>query len=75
MIPEPRPTGRGCFAEGFDAAAVTAFGAVGSDLPEERYEVTYVRVDFDRPFGFLAVYRPSRLAVVIGWVKSPFQPD
>jgi len=28
----------------------------------------------DRPFGFLAVHRPSRLAVVAGWVKSPFQP-
>lgn len=61
------------FAEGFEAAAVTAFGAVGSALPEERYEVTYARVDFGRPFGFLAVHRPSRLAVVAGWVKSPFQ--
>jgi hypothetical protein len=48
---------------------------VGSALPEERYEVTYARVDFGRPFGFLAVHRPSRLAVVAGWVKSPFQQD
>lgn len=32
-------------------------------LPEERYEVTYVRVDFGRPFGFFTVHRPSRLAV------------
>ena len=63
------------FAEGFEAAAVTAFGAVGSALPEERYDVTYASVDFDRPFGFLAVHRPSRLAVVAGWVKRPFQPD
>ncbi|HRD12724.1 MAG TPA: serpin family protein [Mycobacterium sp.] len=62
-------------AEGFEAAAVTAFGAVGSTLPEERYEVTYARVDFGRPFGFLAVHRPSRLAVIAGWVKSPFQQD
>lgn len=64
------------FAEGFEAAAVTAFGAVaGSAPPEARHDVTYASVDFDRPFGFLAVHRPSRLAVVAGWVKSPFQPD
>ena len=63
------------FAEGFEAAAVTAFGAVaGSAPPEARYDVTYASVHFDRPFGFLAVHRPSRLAVVAGWVKSPFQP-
>lgn len=63
------------FAEGFEAAAVTAFGAMlGSAPPEPLYEVTYARVDFDRPFGFLAVHRPSRLAVVAGWVQSPFQP-
>ena len=62
------------FAEGFEAAAVTAFGAIaGSAPPEDLYDVTYARVDFDRPFGFLAVHRPSRLAVVAGWVNSPFQ--
>ncbi|MDQ1319268.1 MAG: hypothetical protein QG655_511 [Actinomycetota bacterium] len=63
------------FAEGFEAAAVTAFGAVTGALSELPYDVTYVSVDFDRPFGFLAVHRPSRLAVVAGWVESPFQPD
>lgn len=64
------------FAEGFEAAAVTAFGAVaGSAPPKDRYEVTFVEVDFDRPFGFLAVHRPTRLAVVAGWVNSPFQSD
>ena len=63
------------FAEGFEAAAVTAFGASpGSEFPEDFYDVTYARVVFDRPFGFLAVHRPSRLVVVAGWVKSPFQP-
>ncbi len=62
------------FADGFEAAAVTAFGiAVTGAPPEDRYSITYVDVDFDRPFGFIAVHRPSRLAVVAGWVSSPFQ--
>jgi hypothetical protein len=62
------------FAEGFEAAAVTAFGMMTGAL-EPRYDVTYASVDFDRPFGFLALHRPSSLAVVAGWVNSPFQPD
>jgi len=62
------------FAEGFEAAAITAFAAVTGALFELPYDVTNVSVDFDRPFGFLAVHRPSRLAVVAGWVKSPFEP-
>ncbi|HPX37609.1 MAG TPA: serpin family protein [Mycobacterium sp.] len=62
------------FAEGFEAAAVTAFSAiVTGGAPVARYTVTRVNVDFDRPFGFIAVHRPSRLAVVAGWVSSPFQ--
>jgi hypothetical protein len=63
------------FAEGFEAAAVTAFDleCTGAPPPLE-YQVTAVDVTFDRPFGFLAVHRPSRLAVVAGWVSSPFQP-
>lgn len=64
------------FAEGFEAAAVTAFDLECAGAPpEERYRVTAVDVAFDGPFGFLAVHRPSRLAVVAGWVSSPFQPD
>lgn len=62
------------FAEGFEAAAVTAFGLAATGAPpEDRYMITYVDVDVDRPFGFIAVHRPSRLAVVAGWVNSPFQ--
>jgi len=41
--------------------------------PDEPYEVTFVEAIFDRPFGFIAVHRPSRLAVVAGWVSSPFE--
>jgi hypothetical protein len=32
-----------------------------------------VNVNVDRPFGFLAGHRPSRLAVVAGWGDSPFR--
>lgn len=62
------------FAEGFEAAAVTAFGIAmtGAPLDEDR-QVTLVSVTVDRPFGFLAVHRPDRLAVVAGWVDSPFR--
>lgn len=61
------------FAEGFEAAAVTGFGvAITGGLSRENYEITVVDVSFDRPFGFLAVHRPSRLAVVAGWVSGPF---
>jgi hypothetical protein len=28
-------------------------------------------VTFDRPFGFLAVHRPTGLVVVAGWVAAP----
>ena len=62
------------FAEGFEAAAVTAFGAIPTGgRPIESYEITVVEADFDQPFGFIAVHRPSRLAVVAGWVNGPFQ--
>jgi hypothetical protein len=59
-------------ALGFRAAAVTAvMSAPGSGPPEFRYETTAVRVAFDRPFGFLAVDRESRLILVAGWVTDP----
>jgi serine protease inhibitor len=62
------------FAEGFEAAAVTAFEvAITGAPPDDDQQVTLANVIFDRPFGFLAVHRPSRLAVVAGWVDSPFQ--
>ncbi|MFW0797153.1 serpin family protein [Gordonia sp. CPCC 205515] len=61
------------FAEGFEAAAVTAFAVAAGAAPHRpEFDVTVVDVTFDRPFGFLAVHRPSRLAVVAGWVSCPF---
>ena len=62
------------FAEGFEAAAVTAFEvAITGAPPDDDQQVTLATLIFDRPFGFLAVHRPSRLAVVAGWVDSPFR--
>ncbi|WP_225098598.1 serpin family protein [Streptomyces sp. CoH27] len=59
-------------ALGFRAAAVTAVAEVyGSAPPQYRYESRVVRAVFDRPFGFLAVDRESRLVLVAGWVADP----
>ncbi|MGW3146664.1 MULTISPECIES: serpin family protein [Streptomyces] len=59
-------------ALGFRAAAVTAVMPVaGSGPPRYRYETTVVRVAFDRPFGFLAVHRETRLVLAAGWVTDP----
>ncbi|MFD8145948.1 serpin family protein [Streptomyces sp. NPDC059708] len=59
-------------AEGFEAAAVTAFGmAAGCAAPRSRYRARRAEVRFDRPFGFLAVHRTSRLVLAAGWVSDP----
>ncbi|MEU1517315.1 serpin family protein [Streptomyces sp. NPDC005811] len=58
-------------ATGFEAGVVTAFGAVGCGVPRTRWLVTTVRARFDRPFGFLALHRHSRLVLAAGWVADP----
>ncbi|MBT2448776.1 proteinase inhibitor I4 serpin [Streptomyces sp. ISL-43] len=60
-------------AEGFEAAAVTAvvLGAAGCAMPRLRYRVRRAQVTFDRPFGFVAVHRTSRLVLAAGWVTDP----
>ncbi|MEU6087837.1 serpin family protein [Streptomyces sp. NPDC047085] len=58
-------------ALGFRAGAVTAVMAAPGGVPQYRYETTVVRALFDRPFGFLAVDRASRLVLVAGWVTDP----
>ncbi|MFD8813150.1 proteinase inhibitor I4 serpin, partial [Streptomyces sp. NPDC059627] len=59
-------------ALGFEAAAVTAFGVVAVGLPPEpRYVTTRISAAFDRPFGFLALHRHSRLVLAAGWVMDP----
>ncbi|MFF4896965.1 serpin family protein [Streptomyces sp. NPDC001068] len=57
---------------GFRAAAVTAvLAAPGGAPPRFRHESTVVRAVLDRPFGFLAVHRDSRLVLAAGWVTEP----
>ncbi|MFG2459148.1 serpin family protein [Streptomyces sp. NPDC048523] len=59
-------------ALGFEAAAVTAVAAApGAPPPTPRYTATVVTAAFDRPFGFLAVHRETRLVLMAGWVTEP----
>jgi serine protease inhibitor len=59
-------------ALGFRAGAVTAIAPVaGGALPVLRHTTTVVTARFDRPFGFLAVHRESRLVLTAGWVTDP----
>ncbi|MFG2981952.1 serpin family protein [Streptomyces sp. NPDC048258] len=59
-------------AAGFEAAAVTAIGPrAGGAAPRTKYRARRAEVRFDRPFGFLAVHRSSRLVLAAGWVAEP----
>jgi serine protease inhibitor len=40
-------------------------------VPDLRWITTGVQAVFDRPFGFLAVHRHSRLVLMAGWVTDP----
>ncbi|MFF2301268.1 serpin family protein [Streptomyces sp. NPDC058128] len=57
-------------ARGFEAGSVSAMAAAGG-LPRMPYRVRSVELDIDRPFGFLAVHRTSRLVLSAGWVAEP----
>ncbi|MFJ7075002.1 serpin family protein [Streptomyces sp. NPDC098781] len=57
---------------GFHAAAVTAFRPVAGGAPAAaRWVTTTVKATFDRPFGFLALHRHTRLVLAAGWVTDP----
>jgi len=56
---------------GFDAAALVTIGfGLGIDDIELR-TVKVIEMLFDRPFGFLAVHRPTGLVLFAGWVTNP----
>ncbi|MER5641523.1 serpin family protein [Kitasatospora sp. NPDC002227] len=59
-------------AKGFEAAAVTAMGIAvgGAAWRQPPYRVRHVALSIDRPFGFLAVHRPTRLVLAAGWVND-----
>jgi serine protease inhibitor len=79
ISPEPLAVGQAkqtvlarFFATGFEAAAVTAMGLMRASMStnqERRLEV-----ELDRPFGFVAIHRESRLPVVAGWIEQPTEP-
>jgi serine protease inhibitor len=60
------------FATGFEAAAVTAMGMRLTSMPMEQER--RLEVELNRPFGFVAVHRESRLPVVAGWIAHPTEP-
>ncbi|MFD3930292.1 serpin family protein [Streptomyces sp. NPDC058614] len=58
--------------KGFRAAAVTAISGFAGSAPfERRYVTTEIGAEFNRPFGFLALHRTSRLVLAAGWVTDP----
>ncbi|MEI8409329.1 MULTISPECIES: serpin family protein [unclassified Kribbella] len=60
------------FATGFEAAAVTAVGLMRTSMPT--HQARRLEVTLDRPFGFVAVLRESRLPIVAGWIAKPTEP-
>jgi serine protease inhibitor len=73
-VQQARQSARATFgAVDFEAAAatsITLLGATSSRSPL-RHTVRVIRVAFDRPFGFIAVDRASRLVLVAGWIENP----
>ncbi len=58
-------------ALGFQAATVTSLAMYPLAFREPSTRRLRVTVTFDRPFGFLAVHRPTGLVLVAGWVSDP----
>ncbi|MGW2827072.1 serpin family protein [Streptomyces sp. NPDC001443] len=58
-------------ARGFRSAAVAAFSGMAGGIPRHPFRARTISVCFDRPFGFLALHRTSRLILDAGWVTDP----
>ncbi|MDH6137523.1 hypothetical protein P3T37_006956 [Kitasatospora sp. MAA4] len=58
-------------ALGFRSASITALSGAAAGMPQYRYRARRISAHFDRPFGFLAVHRASRLVLNAGWVTEP----
>jgi serine protease inhibitor len=58
--------------DGFEAAAVTVVDVMfGAKDPWPKDHRLNIKVRFDRPFGFVAAHRLSRLVLIAGWVSDP----
>lgn len=57
-------------AAGFKAAAVTAMGMRAAAMVRTAGALR-ISVTFDRPYGFVAVHRPTGLVLVAGWITDP----
>lgn len=55
-------------ATGFEAAAVTAVAMAPGSAPTPGAKALYVQLN--RPFGFVAVHRPTGIPVIAGWVTE-----
>ncbi|SEO21851.1 serpin family protein [Actinacidiphila rubida] len=64
-------------ARGYRSAAVTALSGMAAGIPRHPFRAREIDVRFDRPFGFLALHRTSRLVLNAGWVTDPdaFEED
>lgn len=63
-------------AEGFRAGAMTVAAVLaGAGIPDGNCKT--VSIIHDRPFGFLAVHRPTQLVLFAGWIATPngFEAD
>ncbi|MFD6327521.1 serpin family protein [Streptomyces sp. NPDC058442] len=58
-------------ARGFRSGAVTAFAMMAGGIPRHPFRAREISARFDRPFGFLALHRTSRLVLNAGWVVTP----
>ncbi|WP_328676805.1 hypothetical protein OG905_23545 [Streptomyces sp. NBC_00322] len=50
-------------------------GTAGSGPTRHHYEIAVDRAMFDCHFGFLALYRGTRLVLAPGWVTDPVPYD
>jgi hypothetical protein len=57
------------FATGFEAAAVTSLAMRTAGVIREPM-TRQLEVSADRPFGFVAVHRPTGIPVVAGWIAQ-----
>lgn len=60
-------------AKGFEAAAVTAMAMLAGSAPTPSGKALFIWLN--RPFGFIAVHRPTGTPLVTGWItESAYQP-